>query len=527
MPARTSRSINWPLLGITALAAAVSIGVGRGIAPDPPDSAEYMRGAESLLAGKGLLDIEGGPQVLFPPGYPFAVSLLARCTGDIEPAGRLVSLIASTLCIPLLYMLALRLVGAPAALVASALFALLPLRVTMSTTIWSDSLYMLLVLGAMLAVLKSRLGRILWWLGLAALLCGAAYLVRPEGLIAFAILALGVALAAESRRLALGRVALMLAVLAVFVIPYASYLHRHTGKWQLSAKADYNLTVAASVGQSMTFSQMRHLNLEGTELIRLEPQRGLKAFCVRIIRNQALLWHGLCTSVTTGVLIFALIALPPLWQRHRDSPLHLCVMAILVLPMLYLSIFFVLKRFLLSMCTFAILAGACGAQTATVPGQDAVEKSGRRTISIFSILLLACYALLMTGPLSRAWLHPEPRTNKQIGLWIRENVVGGDVVMTRRQQVAYYAGRHFHHLPYESLPRISAYARLKGIKLILLERGVPEDVPPEVDDCVRMRAERFGLRKLKVWHDFMLVTPYEYGFGSMPYIYKKEGIPFL
>ena len=73
------------VLGQLNNAAAVTLGVlgsllillatsryGVGLSPD---SASYIAAARSLLAGRGYLDYNGDPMVLFPPLYPTLIAL--------------------------------------------------------------------------------------------------------------------------------------------------------------------------------------------------------------------------------------------------------------------------------------------------------------------------------------------------------------------------------------------------------------------------------------------------------------------
>lgn len=119
--------------------------------------------------------------VFFPPGYSALVWLVERVFDDALMAGRLVSILASVLAIPLLYRLALSVTqNVPAALWAAGFFALSPIYSRWSLRVMTDSLFCTLFIAA--AWLFWRAWRdpqkSIWPI---VLMAGLASLVRYQG----------------------------------------------------------------------------------------------------------------------------------------------------------------------------------------------------------------------------------------------------------------------------------------------------------------------------------------------------------
>ena len=123
----------------------------------------------------GVISTVDGDAEITPPLY-FVAAWLTTQIGHAPQLVRGPSLIAGAVSIPLIYLLGLRTVGRPAALVAAALTALSPFMIVFSTEARGYALLMALVMCstlAMLLALDERRTR--WWVLYAASTCGAVY----------------------------------------------------------------------------------------------------------------------------------------------------------------------------------------------------------------------------------------------------------------------------------------------------------------------------------------------------------------
>lgn len=497
----------WSIWGLTVLAGAVSIPAWRGINPVTPDSCEYMRGALSLLSGKGFISMAGESQTLFPLGYPLAIALFTWFTRDPEQAGRLVSLVSSTLSVPLLYLLARRFVGVQFGLLAAALFALLPLRIVLSTMVLSKNLCLFLLLSAALAAIYSQGGRSICLLGTSALLYGAAYLARPEGSLGYALLVITVLFAFRDPKQAAARVLVLTFSFALLAAPYVLYLHEQTGKWQFSGKTTLMLNVARCSYKGMSRAQMLRLDPAGTEVVPARPRYGTADMITKWAVNEAKMLRRTCRISTAALFVFFPVGLAQLFKRHSREPVVLSVLALLLSPFAYLPVFLVEDRLLLVAVVAVLICGCAGLKwlghrTMPLPADNIIERKFR----VVTVLLITVYCLILLGPMA-LWLSRAPaRPDREIGLWIANNVSQPGAIITNFPQVAFYAGRNQVYLPYEPLQRLLQYTRANGVNLLLAGPGDARNVHPSIDQFLRNLRETADLSVLKEWDGLLLVA---------------------
>ncbi len=201
-----------------------------------PDSAGYVELARNLAAygqfakapdattGYGVVqaDPPGPAEIFRTPGYPAFLSAFFAMESPRGPltgpgwVALLVQVVIDVGLVGLTYLLAWRLMGPTAALVAAALQAVTPSAIAASCRLLSDSLYALLLTAAVWVVVRGFRGRSLWSAaGAGALLAGACY-VRPVALAMTVVVLAG--LLASRRGLAKALVAA--AVAGVMLTPW-------------------------------------------------------------------------------------------------------------------------------------------------------------------------------------------------------------------------------------------------------------------------------------------------------------------
>ena len=142
------------------------------------------------------------PTAFRPPGYPMLLAGI-HAAGEPLPVerwtrGRIANALLGTLAVALLGLIAAHVWGRRVALVAMAVLAVdLPL-VLVGGSLLSETLFVALVLGAVLAGLRSsRASRPIPWAAGAGVLIGLATLTRPTALVL--VIPLGVAVASRAR----------------------------------------------------------------------------------------------------------------------------------------------------------------------------------------------------------------------------------------------------------------------------------------------------------------------------------------
>lgn len=192
-PARRLRFVHG-LSAIVALALIVRLAVivaTPGFAPQT-DASDYDRTAVSLARHgsfpPSVVTRHGGPSALRPPGFSVALAGVYKIVGVGSPvarwrAGRVLEAALGTLAVALIGLIALRLFGPGVALMSGAIAAVYPPLLLVGSSLMTESLYIPLALGAVLAALVHRTSAHRWrWVILTGLLLGLGELTRSNGI---------------------------------------------------------------------------------------------------------------------------------------------------------------------------------------------------------------------------------------------------------------------------------------------------------------------------------------------------------
>ena len=161
------------------------------------DSADYVRHAVSIAHGDGYPDsrVTASPsQTAFrPPAYPYLLGAVFAVSGDSFTAGRLLTALLDVAIVLLIFLIARELWDVRHGLAAAAAAAVFPAFFLLSGALNTESLFVVIELGAVLLALRSRArGGDLRLAAGAGALCGLATLTRSNGLLLVIPIALGV-----------------------------------------------------------------------------------------------------------------------------------------------------------------------------------------------------------------------------------------------------------------------------------------------------------------------------------------------
>lgn len=165
--------------------------------PTTLDSADFSRVGWSIAQGNGMPPSNrapaGGPTAFRPPAYPAFLGAVYFVAGqEAPPAARMVQTLLGTVTVALIGLIAMRIWGKRVGIISLGIAAVAPPLVVMSTALISESLFVPLVLGAVLAVLEARRSsRPLRWAVVAGLLVGLAELTRTNAFLLLVPLGLG------------------------------------------------------------------------------------------------------------------------------------------------------------------------------------------------------------------------------------------------------------------------------------------------------------------------------------------------
>lgn len=232
------------------------------MAPAISFEAEYVRVAENLRAGFGLMSSYGGPETMYAPLYSLLIAGFSFVARDAEFAAHLVSLLFGTLLIVPVYLITLRVYGQRAAYLSAILVALHPLLIARSGSIYSEAVYPAFLMTALYWGIRSLELRSAKYYFLCGAFFGLAYLTRPEAFAYPAFFAFVLfAMALLTRRGAAAAIVAPALVLAGFVLiasPYILFLHSHTGQWRLEGKWNMNYTAGMRMHAGLSSSEAHY-----------------------------------------------------------------------------------------------------------------------------------------------------------------------------------------------------------------------------------------------------------------------------
>ena len=223
------------------------------------DGTAYIRMARAFAGG---LHIDSVHQY----GYPILIWLVHFLIPDWVTAARIVALVGGVLLIPITAWVGAALLRDRwLRLLPAAALAVTPLAIRYSLTTMTDMPFLALFFLALGLAARAR------WFP-AGVAFGAAYVIRPEGLLGVAIVA-----ALQWRRPA--RVVPLLAGAALMVIPYVVAVGLVDGRWTLSPKSlniaagSWTAAEAQAGGEANPMGVSERIERFGGETLRLYPQR--------------------------------------------------------------------------------------------------------------------------------------------------------------------------------------------------------------------------------------------------------------
>lgn len=183
----------------------------------PNDALFYEASADNLAGSRGFTQLFGGATAHTPPGFPFLVSLAYRGLGTHVKLELALNVALGTATAVLLYLVARRIMGRAAGLVAGTTFAILPAPIYFTGLFLAETTFVFMLVGflALAVFLPDRR----WTpvaLGVAA---GLAALTKGEGAL-LCVIPLAMWWGQTPRGPWLRRAALLVAAMALTILPW-------------------------------------------------------------------------------------------------------------------------------------------------------------------------------------------------------------------------------------------------------------------------------------------------------------------
>lgn len=469
------------------------------------EGTEYARIAENLLKGDGYVGKRNeGPQLMFPPLYPFLIAAFSFLVAELDLAGRTVSVLFGTLLVAVIFFIAERIHGRRIAWIAAGLAAFHPWMIGMSAAVYSESTYLTLVMAGVYWALCSLETPSLRWAALSGACFGFAYLTRPEAFIfPFVVVFFVVAI----NRRALARAArysgVLVGAFAIVAAPYIAFISSHAGYLRLEGKSPINYQIGQRMLTGMSYIAAGYevqddltptgvfvrSDLSVVRSNRINPSEMAQYLFASAKGNGMLALRMVTRAPSFGApLLGALIVIGFFrrsWRRPRALQEVLLLSVVVCVLLAILSVQFFYMRFLYALLPVLIVWGARGIGEMATWTQGTLVGIGwighqRRGHGTAVACGLVALLLLVTGQgvgqdsdltqggygqrLIRAAGESLKKTPP--GRPGRKKIMDSDGV------IAFYAGGTLAAFPYAESSVAIRYIERKGVDVVVLKETV-------------------------------------------------------
>ena len=468
------------------------------------NGSEYARIAENLLHHGTYVGLFEGPELMFPPLFPVLLVLGSLFTGSIAAAARLIPFLAGVLLVPIAFALARLVYGLRVALGVAALTALHPVFIDLSSTAYSESIYLPLMLAGLYWALRALDSGSRAYTVCCGTMFGLAYLTRPEALL-YPIVVLAAMLTTDLRRSGFARRCVvrslcLLTPIVVLAAPYVAYLSVHTGGLRFEGKGIMNYTIGERRNVGIPHHEASlgigpNLSEDGPQLSpnhfiaaahRPPSIRELANYWVESARrNKTTVWELLFAPQFGSILAIGLIVLGLFrrpWHQRRAVQEGVLIGVALGHVFLLFGLHAVLVRYTFPIFAVSLFWVSKGIEEAAQWGAGTARRAlpllcrpparwadtGIRCVLIVVLLLQALWGMRW-GPLEDQ--GSKTVLLKEVGTWLGHHQPGPKRVMTMHPQVAYYSGGMLLLMPPAEASLALRYVHLKHPDFIVLLEG--------------------------------------------------------
>lgn len=248
------------LLLILAVALGLRVGFALFLTPViSGDGSEYVRMGMEIRQGKPLTGSFEWPETMYGTLYPVLIAGVSKIGVSPEAAAYLLSLASGIGLILLAFLVGRYVYGDRAGLWAAVLFALFPLFIGLSGSVFNESIYLTLWLGGIYWTIRALDSFQIRDFLLVGLFFGLSTLSRPEAFayplfVCVSAVSIGFVRKIKWSRTVCGAVAVA-AVWFALMLPYAFFQHAHTGQYRFEGKWDVNYTLGERIDSGMNYFQ--------------------------------------------------------------------------------------------------------------------------------------------------------------------------------------------------------------------------------------------------------------------------------
>lgn len=478
----------WLLILALAAAVRVAVLIAQHNAPIDMDGADYARLGQNLHAAQGYVGMRGVPDVEFPPLFPGMIAALMIAIPDPQVAGTVAALICGLALVTFVWFLGRDVYGPRVAALAAGAIAIVPIEVTLSTTVLADMAFGAALVAGVWLLRRTLLAPSPKNAAGAAVAFALAYLARPEGTV---YIAAGISLlvvAGLTRAPRLRVPALAFAVTAIVAMsPYLALTTAIVGKPMIEDKTTINADLARGQAEGAPYLAVADaLDADGRAIgAEIDPNYyGPHAISPSIgLREQLKLFvaaglHHLKDVVAAfggrdyGYLLLplALIGLvrsPWSAQRKRDEAMLLGT--VVVYYVILGTVWQFWERYGAAFVPFVALWAALGVI-------ELNDWSRASRLPRLGTVLAAVFAVACLGTNLWTALQPVDTTDRVAGAWVAARY-RHPLVMDVSDHIAYYAGGSWTPIPYAPEPLAERYVQHSDADLVVLDGNRAADYP--------------------------------------------------
>jgi 4-amino-4-deoxy-L-arabinose transferase-like glycosyltransferase len=474
------------------------------------DGCEYIRMGMELRDGKPLTGVFEWPETMYGTFFPILIAGLSHLGLSAEHAAKFLALIFGTGLVLLAFLLAKYVYGERVAHYVAMLLAIFPVYVALSGSVFNETIYLTLwIAGIYWAIRALDSFRARDFL-LAGMFFGFSTLSRPEAFAypIFIIFATGVvALFRRTEWLkALRGAALLFATWFVLMVPYAVFLHAHTGQYRFEGKWNINYTLGNRIDSGMGYFQAGlglddKLQLVGPLLdsslyAAYTPYPHsigdkLRYFGRAIHRNWPTAYAEVFSVDFGGPVTMLLVVLGLFgaeWSVRQLRHEFILVVMALSIVVLMLTAAHLEHRYSYPLPAIVLLWAGAGLESFHCWAKQTLNGWGERARSLSGVggaigvagLCLTLIVFSIVGVRTDFYLMTQGGDYlgiKQAGLWLGSHDSGPKRIFGFEGRVAYYSGGTNIIFPYADSATTLRYLDSKNIDYIVLDSMDVRSVP--------------------------------------------------
>ncbi len=456
------------------------------------DGVGYVLSARDIVSGAGW-----GKTATYGMVYPSLVGLASLPVGDMELAGRLVSIVMGSLLVIPLYLVSKELFSKWVGVMACILVLVWsPLRMW-SCEVMTQATYITLLMTGLYLV-RVAIRRVSFKVSFfAGMVMALSYLTRPEALVTFvaivgAMFIAGLLLPIPRQRL----LQMLLAACAGFALPLVPYIfliHHYTGSWQLAGKTGNTVADALSeyLGRPDLKTEPGFQGIGVLDVIRQYPDFLWPNF----VKNLRETWELMFPPYLWALALIGFVTYG--WDRERIAGQLLLVSTFA--PLLVIMVFFFVgPEYLQPYLPVLFLWAGAGLVwlERTIISRLGIERwpmlnraVGVVPVSVLAVVGMAAYLLVTQVPANANEPYHFSQDgarydHKRIGLMLKQVLAPHSRIMTRFGRISFYAEMDQIMVPQAGIPELIDTAVRNNARYVVID-GLLAQMRPQFEPLYR------------------------------------------